>query len=120
MENKNYSIKGLIFVLFIFNLLQFTFLLSAPFGGGTIFIDGIFSGILYSIYPKPSTLAPHLLTFINITTSIIYFGSLLAGLILPFTRKPAALKKKLILMMITTSIPVILIYLIHLFFPADG
>lgn len=116
MRNKNQLIKGLIFTLFIFNFLHLTFLLFVPFGGVTIFIDGIFSGIIYGIYPEPSKLAPALLTFINRSTSVLYFGSLFLGLILLFTKKPVMLKKRLVFMSITTSIPIILIYFINVIF----
>lgn len=103
---------GILLVINILHLLAFTFM---PFSGGSIFTQGFFHAVLFRVY-DPVNLPDSTLHFINILTSVIYFGSLLMGLSAPFVLK-ATDTRKVLWTILFTIVPFILIYLMKLIFP---
>jgi hypothetical protein len=100
---KNTS-RFILYFLLLFNIIHLIWLFSIPYGGTELLKKGIFWAVMIN-NDKFSNLSPFIYSAINISASILVFGSLILAVFLPLY-KGLALIKKLRFMVILTLIPI--------------
>lgn len=107
----NRLIKFCIYFLLFLNVSHLVLLVILPFGGATVFVNGIFAAVLRN-NPKWMHSSQSMLLILNIGTSILYFGSILFCMLLPFAKQIEP-GKKLIIMLLLTLLPFVLVYIMQ-------
>lgn len=108
-------VKLLLVILGIIDALHLILILCIPFAGLNILVSGIFYVIIYNS-KELYHLTPEIKFFLNITSSILYIGSLILALIIILT-KGKNIRRRFIWALILTLIPFTLIFLRLLFVP---
>jgi len=107
--NMKNIVKLLLAILGIIDALHLVLILCMPFMGLKILAQGVFYVIIYNS-KELSSLSPETKFFLNITSSLLYFGSLIMALIIILVGKQN-INRKLLFVFVLTLIPFLLILL---------
>lgn len=107
--------KVLLTVIGIFDVIHLGFLTFMPFVGLKVFFQGIFYGAIYNSW-ELADIAPQYKLFLNISSSLLYVGSLIIALLI-ITCGKQNVNKKLLWAFMFTLIPWLLIMLKVYFVP---